>query len=76
MNAIKGTSSHKINKQMHRRGKIWQTESFDHVLRCSENIDAKVAYLLENPIRAGLVASRNEYPWLWRSPFENPFAPG
>jgi len=73
--AIKGASSHKINKVLRRGGRLWQPESFDHVLRSSENLDAKIAYLLENPVRAGLVDEWTDYPWLWRKPFVNPFAP-
>src|SRR5436305_15294498 len=37
MNAIKGASAHKMNRALGRTGKVWQTESFDHVLRSSEN---------------------------------------
>jgi len=52
MDAIKGASAHKINKALHSKGRVWQPESFDHVLRSSESLDAKIAYLLENPVRA------------------------
>jgi hypothetical protein len=45
---------------------IWQDESFDHVLRCSESLDAKVQYALENPVRRGLAVSWREYPWAWQ----------
>jgi REP element-mobilizing transposase RayT len=31
MDAIKGASAHKINRALGRRGRVWQTESFDHV---------------------------------------------
>jgi len=75
MDAVKGASAHKVNKVLGRKGPLWQPESFDHVVRSSENLDAKIAYLLENPIRAGLVKERTEYPWLWKKPFVNPFAP-
>jgi len=75
MDAIKGASAHKINRVLERKGRLWQAESFDHVLRSSENLDAKVSYVLENPVRAGLVADWTLYPWLWRKPFVNPFSP-
>jgi putative transposase len=39
MNAIKGASAHKINLELGRTGHVWQTESFDHVLRSSESLD-------------------------------------
>ena len=75
MNAIKGASSHRFNRILQRKGRVWQAESFDHVLRSSENLDAKVGYLLENPVRAGLAARWDDYPWLWKKTFVNPFAP-
>jgi hypothetical protein len=50
---------------MNQIGRVWQTESFDHVLRSSESLDAKIAYILENPVRAGLASDWKEYPWLW-----------
>jgi REP element-mobilizing transposase RayT len=75
MDAIKGASAHKVNKLLGRRGGVWQTESFDHVVRSSENLNAKIAYVLQNPVRAGLVNELAEYPWMWRKAFVNPFAP-
>jgi REP element-mobilizing transposase RayT len=75
MDAVKGASAHKVNKLLCRHGKVWQPESFDHVLRSSENLDAKIAYLLENPVRAGLARERTSYRWIWRKPFVNPFGP-
>jgi putative transposase len=66
MNAIKGASAHMINKMMSRKGRVWQPESFDHVLRSSENLDAKIIYVLENPVRRGLVGEWAEYRWIWR----------
>jgi len=65
MDAIKGASAHRINKELGRKGKVWQTESFDRVLRSSESLDAKIAYVLENPVRKGLVSYPLEYPWIW-----------
>jgi REP element-mobilizing transposase RayT len=75
MDAIKGASAHKVNKLLGRIGRIWQPESFDHVLRTSENLDTKILYVLENPIRLGLVDEWTTYPWLWKKPSVNPFAP-
>ena len=54
MKAIKGASARAINQQLRRSGPVWQEESFDHVLRSSEGLDAKVDYVLENPVRKGL----------------------
>ena len=75
MDAIKGASAHKVNKALARKGRVWQPESFDHVLRSSESLDAKIQYLLDNPVRKGLARSWQNYPWLWKKPFVNPFGP-
>jgi REP element-mobilizing transposase RayT len=66
--AIKGGSSHLINTELKRAGRTWQTESFDRVLRSSEKLDEKVAYVLDNPVRKGLVTRMEDYPWLWAAP--------
>jgi transposase len=53
--AMKDSSAQKINWQLARSGHVWQTESFDRVLCASESLDAKVAYILDNPVRKALV---------------------
>lgn len=65
--AIKGASAHSINKLLGRRGSVWQDESFDHVVRRSESIEGKAEYICQNPVRAGLCKSPDEYRWLWRA---------
>lgn len=72
MNAIKGASAHRINKALARKGRVWQAESLDHVLRSSESLDAKIQYLLENPVRRGLAKEWTEYLWIWQKAFVNP----
>lgn len=64
----KSESAHRINKVLLRTGRVWQDESFDHILRGNESLKEKVRYILENPVRAGLVKSPPDYPWLWWSP--------
>jgi len=74
MGGIKGASAQLINRALDRRGRVWQTESFDRVLRSSESLDAKVDYVLHNPVRAGLVARWEDYGWTWRRAEKHPFA--
>src|SRR3989475_10242745 len=69
--AIKGTSAHSINRKLHSHEAVWQEESFDHVLRSSESLDAKIDYVLQNPVRKGLVRIASEYPWSWRKPMDH-----
>jgi REP element-mobilizing transposase RayT len=67
MHAI-SESAHRINKALNRKGRVWQDESFDHVLRGDESLASRTAYILENPVRAGLVKDSTVYRWLWRQP--------
>ncbi|MCC6487584.1 MAG: transposase [Candidatus Hydrogenedentes bacterium] len=64
--AVKGVSSHTVNRLLKRKGCVWQDESFDHILRSGHTIEEKAMYICENPVRKGLVGSQDEYPWLWR----------
>jgi REP element-mobilizing transposase RayT len=66
MRAIKSASAHLINRRLNRQGPVWQEESFDHVPRSSEGLDAKVEYVLQNSVRRGLVKDWQEYAWAWQ----------
>ena len=68
LGGIKGASAHSINKALKRSGRVWQHESFDHVVRCAEKLDDKIRYVRENPVRKGLVTRAEDYKWLWQEP--------
>jgi putative transposase len=42
---------------------LWQPEFFDHVLRSSESYEEKWEYVRNNPIRAGLVESADQWKY-------------
>ena len=46
--------------------RLWQRFGYERVLRDSEDTATVVRYVINNPIRAGLVANVNEYPF-WGS---------
>ena len=54
-------------KYLHRRhghpASLWQDEFFDHVLRSDESREEKWHYVHRNPVRAGLVAEPDEWPY-------------
>jgi len=43
----------------------WQRNFFEHRLRNDENIQQKADYILENPLRAGLVDDWQKWPYVW-----------
>ena len=47
----------------HRR-KLWQRYSFEHVLRDDEDTRRVARYILENPVRGGLVRCPKDYPFV------------
>lgn len=66
MKSIKGASSHSVNKLIRRRGPLWEPESFDRIIRSGDDFEAKMIYILSNPVNAGLCSKPDAYPWLWR----------
>ncbi len=45
-------------------GVEWQSNFFDHRLRGNESFEHKAAYILENPVRAGLVITAEDWPYV------------
>jgi REP element-mobilizing transposase RayT len=41
----------------------WQKDFYDHIIRANKDIAAQVKYILDNPVRKGLVSSWEEYPF-------------
>jgi len=44
-------------------GPHWQKGFFDHVIRSQEFYDQKWVYVRDNPVRAGLVQSAEDWPY-------------
>ena len=44
-------------------GMKWQKDFYDHVIRTNEDIVTQVRYILDNPVRKGLVSVWKEYPF-------------
>jgi putative transposase len=42
---------------------LWQREFFDHLLRSDESYGSKWTYVRENPVRAGLAQSPEDWPY-------------
>ena len=63
--AVKGASSHSVNRALKRSGTVWQDESFDHVIRHADGLEQKIEYIRQNPVRRGLVSRPEDYKWLW-----------
>jgi|GEM_PF-706082 len=42
---------------------LWQDGYFDHRIRGAKGFEEKCQYVLQNPVRSGLVARPEEHPW-------------
>ena len=47
-------TAHEINKKLGRKGKFWQQEPFDHLVRSPEQYEYLRDYIRDNPKKAGL----------------------
>ena len=45
------------------QGKLWQPRYYDHVVRDHEDLALIAQYILENPVRKGLVKYAEDWPW-------------
>ena len=45
------------------KGKLWQRGFYDHVLRKEERLEEVARYILNNPVRKGLVRKASDYPY-------------
>jgi putative transposase len=52
---IKSYTGKKANQLLHKKGKFWQNESFDRVIRDENELENKIRYTLCNPVKAGLI---------------------
>jgi REP element-mobilizing transposase RayT len=81
LHSWKSFSAHKIIKHLEicgrdarapggRDSKIWQNEYFDRFIRDERHFSQTIAYIYENPVKAGLCHHAEE--WLWSSIKESP----
>jgi REP element-mobilizing transposase RayT len=44
-------------------GRIWQKGFYEHVMRTGEDVKKTAEYIINNPVRKGLVQRAEDYPW-------------
>ena len=66
---LKGYTAQKANAVLGRSGKFWHRESYDHIVRNATELARITSYVLENPVKAGLVAEWQQWPYTyWNEP--------
>ena len=59
--SVKQYSATHINKLFDRKGKLWQHENFDHIVRNEKELLRIRNYIRDNPTKAGLPSSEYLY---------------
>jgi putative transposase len=67
MQLIKGRFSHRLSHEFGYKGEVWQRGFTEVQVLNKQNFEAHRAYIAENPINAGLVASTGDYPFCFCS---------
>jgi putative transposase len=64
MRWLKGRTSRTSNRILGRTGRpFWQDESFDHWIRSTDELQSLIAYVENNPVKSGLAATPDQWPW-------------
>lgn len=63
LQSIKSYSARKSNQILQRKGKFWQEETYDHLVRNEREFDNIIQYILYNPVKAGLC--EEPFDWKW-----------
>jgi putative transposase len=65
---LQGRSARDCNLELKRTGSFWQHESYDHVVRDQQELQRTIQYILNNPLKAGLVKEWKD----WKFTYVNP----
>jgi REP element-mobilizing transposase RayT len=65
---LKGSTARYCNDVLKRDGAFWQHESYDHYVRDEGELERVVLYILNNPVKAGLVEDWKDWPFTYVNP--------
>ncbi len=67
MQLVKGRFSHRLSHELGYKGEVWQRGFTEVQVMNNQSLEAHRSYIAENPVKAGLVASADEYPFCFGS---------
>lgn len=65
MRLLKGRTARFCNQILGRSGPFWADESYDHVVRNEKEYQRIIAYIVDNPVKAGLVQDWSDWPYTY-----------
>ena len=63
MHSLKSFTSLEANKVLGRKGKFWFEDYFDRYIRNAKHFENAIAYIEDNPVRAGLCQFADDWPF-------------
>jgi len=63
LHSWKSFSANEINRALNQTGKLWEEESFDHIIRDDKSLTRFADYIARNPVEAGYCAQPAEWPF-------------
>ena len=66
MQLIKGRFSHRLSQEFGFKGEVWQRGFAEEQSMNRESFETHRRYIAENPVKAGLAAAANEFPFSFR----------
>ena len=67
MHSLKSYTAQKANQILGRSGAFWQHESYNHCIRNPDELHRIIRYVLNNPVKIGLVKEWKEWEWNYLS---------
>ncbi len=61
MHSLKSFTANKCNELLDRSGSFWEHESYDRLVRDRNELHRIVQYILQNPVKAGLCESWQDW---------------
>jgi putative transposase len=65
IHSVKSFSAQQISQHRGVRGKIWQDERYDRIVRDEAEFLEKWQYIRNNPVKEELSIYPEDYPWLY-----------
>jgi len=63
MQYIKGGFSYRVRKELGLNSEIWERGYVEHSIRDGSDYRKHAEYIHQNPVKAGMVATTEEYPY-------------
>lgn len=63
LHSIKSYTALECNRILGRKGRFWQSESYDRVIRDQNELEKTIRYVLYNPVKAGFVDQWQDWPY-------------